>query len=771
MLRYLLINCFAVLSLSAITAPDDLLTFAKLAYEEAFKAEDKATKSERYTFVETLLTDYLKDNQESLDNGEPYYYLGKVHQFLKKGSPEEDFKKSVSLTSEGAIAGLTFLELGVLKYKAEEEGQALGYLKQATQHLEQKKLQHYAHYLLANVAYNQEGYEEAQASAQFVLNNSKEQQYKQACHLMLARISLSKEQYPEAYTHYQECLDAEQGAVKAEALKKCTILSQTLDVEKTVDYCKLVLETADLKPFHSTAALLLMIHEMAQENLSHVLDYEKYGDEGLSKPHQEQRLYLLAKAYDAENEREKAVEFYQQLSKRAESSTTRFETAYILFTRKPLEKVTLKELQEFLEEFKEEFGQDTRYQSVTLLQAEKFYEKRRLDDALSLYTSLDRKALEAGNLQTVDYKICKIHLVKERFSQATDAINFFVKQYPKEQKGAYLHYDRATLALGIEKVSEAKISLEKVLLGHKVPDDLKFNALTALANVCLNEKSYQEAVKHYGTLVRDFEGQAEKPQDILEWNFWLAYSYYKIDALVEARQGFIRLREKAPDYKILEVTKVLALMSYKEEKVEELQREVARYRKLKAPPLPATIYTYLALDSANKKLWVQAWSYFKEVPPASNDERVYTSPLLELYTEAAVETTHYKEALHAVKILEKESLAPYNKARNLYRKGLALFHLSGAKKAESCVVEAIKINPSGLLKYQLLLLHGKVEYGIGNKENATRLLRQVVYFAPEKYKELKKEALVVLIDRMPSPLSEESKAILNEYKKELEILQ
>jgi len=82
----------------------------------------------------------------------------------------------------------------------------------------------------------------------------------------------------------------------------------------------------------------------------------------------------------------------------------------------------------------------------------------------------------------------------------------------------------------------------------------------------------------------------------------------------------------------------------------------------------------------------------------------------------------------------------------------------------------MRLNPAGDLKYQLLLLAGKAEIDLGEIENGTRLLKQVILLSPKNQNSLKVTALDKLINHSRNNPTPENQKLLEEYKKELEKL-
>ena len=118
--------------------------------------------------------------------------------------------------------------------------------------------------------------------------------------------------------------------------------------------------------------------------------------------------------------------------------------------------------------------------------------------------------------------------------------------------------------------------------------------------------------------------------------------------------------------------------------------------------------------------------------------------------------------------LKQQQLSPYQEAQNYYHSSRAQYAIQGPENAKEDLDKGMRLNPSGILKYELLLLAGKIELSLNQTENGTRLLKQVSLLAPKEYIHLKQEALNVLINQAQKNLTPENLKLLEEYKKELE---
>jgi len=212
------------------------------------------------------------------------------------------------------------------------------------------------------------------------------------------------------------------------------------------------------------------------------------------------------------------------------------------------------------------------------------------------------------------------------------------------------------------------------------------------------------------------------------------------------------------------------------ENVDALQGELDFYQKQFKELLPSTLYLYVALENYKKSDYKKSWWSFQRVVKLE-DKNTYTPlevPILEAYVKVAIENKEYAASQHISTHLKTVELVPYNKALNLYYSALSQYKNQQkpelTKTAQEDILEAMRINPGGDLKYQVLNIAGQIDIDLGEVANGTRLLKQVILLSPENQDHLKIEALNKLITHTTNHPSPENQKLREEYKKELEKL-
>ena len=752
---------------------EDLFLLAQLTYQEAEKEQNEKEAKLGLELAEKQFSQYIEKFPKNEHSSQAYFFLGACQTKLKKDQEaNKAYVEVLKRTNQGKIAGAAALKLGVAQYQHQEYESAIQYLNLAVDNLTPSKSRTYAKFVIAMSNEKIGNIDELLAAAKELINDKSATEYHNRAHLLLANHALQEKDLLTAYKHYKVCIEDKNEEIRAQAVQKCAQLAAQLGgSDAALEYLVEILDTPSLKELHPSSALVLMSRASKGKLWDKVTSLEQYGDGGLKKEQKNQRLLLLAQAFDKQEKQEKATKYYDLLSREAEGTKTGFEVSYLRLSTTPVEKVSMNQIEKFLFLYKREFEQETKYASVQLLRAEKLYQDEKFEQATAGYDAIDLDRIDQQNVPTILYRLCKIAIESEDLEQSISYIAIFQREFPNDPRGAFLEFDKASLFSDSDKLNEAIEGYEAVLTHPQANRELKSASLQFLGKGYLKKELYEKSVGAYDNLLLQYTSGITKSQKA-DWYFWLAFAQYKQKLHKSAEANFKEARNLDKKNQKIDCTKYLALIAFTEKDHSLLKDEVANYEKLKQPPLPSPIYMSLALNEAKEKNWEPAWQYFQSA--TNTDELLKNSKaknsLLETYAEVALETNNLEDTRAVSKALKSRDLPPYRRALNLYHLALAENTISGAKVAQAEAEEAILINPSGDLKYKLLLLAGTIEVELENVENGSRLLKQVAYFAGDKNQALKKAALKELIKTVKTNPDSEAQKQYKEYQKELKQL-
>ena len=775
--RLVLICFFSAFPLSSFTTAtplkadlaDDLYTIAQLSYNEA----SKKNKPAEYKLAAEKFAKYLEKFPEHPNSASGCIYLASC--LSKLGKNEEALQAYLEVLKRsptGPQAGAAALQLGLAQYETKDYARAIQYLTIANKELPQSSSSVFGVYVKALSHQKLEKYDKARDDFLFVLNQEEGKKYHSRSKFHLGETYFKTGEFNKSYQFFQGCTEDSDMEIKALSTYKCAIIAQKLgDTDKATDYFKKVLKMGDLKEWHSSSALILMVNAEKKKDWKVISQYERYGDIGLSGPQTLKRLELLAKSYQAQDDTKKAQSYYSKLARLSEGTSTGFEVAYYQITSKARKKVSINETNHFLKTYQKQFSSDERYESVKLLKAEILYENSNYEEALKVYNSLDTDKIAPENIPTIGYRICKIAVLLKEKDSAISYINQYARKYPEDSRTTYLLYDKATILAELTHTDEAIRGFEEVINHKNAPEDILRSSWQYIAKLNLEQKNYQKAVGAYESLNLKFSTGTPSKQKA-EWYFWLAYSQYKLEKFVEAKQNFLTVRALSRSFQPEETAELLALIAYNEKDSVALRKEVINYEKLGGSSLPEPIYLILALEDSKNENWGEAWNYFNKYISLEKlyEIEAYTPPILENYAQVAFMTENWTELKVITNFLKPKDLGAYRKALNLFRSGTATYYLNGAEDAKKEVEEALLINPEGRLRHELLLLHGKIEMETGEKENGTRVLKRVYQFGGKDTHDLKVNALNYLIKSLKPDKTSNTQPLIKEYQKELEQL-
>lgn len=776
-LTLLCLILLAPLKLSAeslkATPEKDLFTLAQFAYQKAVNTKKPEQAKEEFQYAEKKLFQFVQKFPRSASSMEAYYFLANTQLKLEKEKEAlTAYVQVLRRTNEGPIAGASALQVGSAQLGAKDYVGSLEYLSLAEKNLSGTASGARASYMKAIALQKLEQWEKADLTLNEVLANEKGKSFHSRAHFKKGEYALQCEDLPAAYQHFQACTSDPDLKIRAQAVHKSALLAQKLGDEKAaLGYFSRVLKTPSLNEHHPSSALILMLNAEGKKDWKTILKQEKYGAEGLTENQAEKRLLLLARAYESTGNKKKAQALFTEIASTAEGSKTGFEVSYQQLAGTKIENLPLEQIEKFLKIYTAEFSADPRYESVRLIHAEKLNAEERYEEAVAAYKRINLDQIAEENHPIIAFRIAKGLLNGKTPTESFPYIDQFQSSFPDDARAPYLLYEKGHVEIAQNTIDKALTSFTQVIQHKKSDKALLKNAWISLAELHLKQERYPEAIAAYESLCLKYASGSEKAEQSL-WNFWLGYAQFQLQKNKEAQRNFLNARKLNKKSKPVEIAQFLSLIAFKERQTDTLKAEVAMYEALSSDPLPTPLYLYLAIEDAKKKSWPSSWKNFQKcVSPSSFSSGEHSVTVLETYAQAALETRHFPELKAVTSHLKTETLEPYRKATNLYRSGLSLYELEGAKKAEKDVEDALLINPAGRLKNELLLLHGMIEMDLGRTGNGTRVLKRIIEFPGKDEKELQISALKFLIKKTKENPSPESLNQLKSYQSKLDSLQ
>jgi len=770
-----IITLFAIAFLShgetlKINPADDLYTAAQISLSQAQQAPTPAKAKVEFESAETWFKKFLESFPTDKRAADATYFLAvSQSQIDKVELANANYRRYLAYQLTGKMAGTAALQLALTSYNEKDYAQAVNYLDIATANLPPGKSRTLSHYTRAIcLQKSPESQGDMRNDLLYVLSKEDGKPYYEKSHFLLAGEYLKEKLYLDAYKLFQQSIKSKDAQIRSQSLHKCALLSQKLnEPEAAFKYNQLVLKNKSLKPYHPSAALYLMNVAAQKQDWKKVISYKKYGESSLSDELKTKRSLMIGQAHIGLGETEKASPFMKHVVENATGTPLAFDAQYLLLSRSEPKSLDRKAASDFLSLYSVTHDNDPRLQNIKLLIAEHDFLEKRYSEALTSYNELQPELLSDENLPTIGFRLIMCYLKLEK--PASPLIDQFVQKYPDDPRSPYLLFEQVTQLIKAEKNAEAISTLERVLTFNNLESDLRQPAELQLAKLFIKTNNYEKAEAAYRHVFKTHK--ANKTQNA-SWLFWMGYSQYQQKNYSQASQNFKSARKFNAKEKAQELSKLLALSSYNLKELAPLEEELKYHQKTFKTLLPASLYLYVALEHYKQSAYTKAWWGFERaiIPENLVSYEELNPEILIAYCKSAIATKHYAPAQKITNSLKSKELAPYDKALNFYHCALATYELEGAHNAQADIDEGMRLNPAGDLKYQLLLLAGKAEIDLGEIENGTRLLKQVILLSPKNQNSLKVTALDKLINHSRNNPTPENQKLLEEYKKELEKL-
>ena len=748
---------------------EDLFTMAQLSLQQAQRAKKPERIKIEFQSAETWFTKFLQSYPRDAKAPEATYYLAVSQAQL--GKPKESllsYKKHLSYKRPGTMAGSASLQLGMHSYNAKEHEQAYPYFSLAVENLPLGKSKTLAHYTRALCAQKLENSDTYVPDLLYVLEQPDGRAYHDKCQFLLANEYLKAKQYDTAFHYFEGTTQSSDRQIKSQSILKCAVLAQKLgDTKSSLGYHRQALKLSELKAYHSTSALSLMNASAQEEDWKQVISFAKFGDQRLSEELQSKRNLMIGQAYLALGQNAQADPYLKKAITSPTGAAHAFDVQYTLLSKHKAENLPRQDAQNFLSTYKSSHQESPKYHSVKLLSAEHDFLAKKHFESLALYQSIRADLLAPENLPIIHYRVIQNLLKLGKTEKANPLIKQFITDYPSDQRTPYLLYDHATKMVEANQVTEAIPILQNLAQNTTSPATLRQSSDLLLAKLYLSQKEFAAAEAAYLKLFKTYKADTKENSS---WLFWIGYSQYNQKKHVEANKSLLQSRQYDQSENAQELNRYLALCAYHLKDPTSLENELKRYEQNHKTLLPPALYLYLALDHHKQGRSPSAWWGFERALIPGNPESLssHKPAVLEAYCKTALATEHYKEMLLVSSYLKQQQLSPYQEAQNYYHSSRAQYAIQGPENAKEDLDKGMRLNPSGILKYELLLLAGKIELSLNQTENGTRLLKQVSLLAPQEYIHLKQEALNVLINQAQKNLTPENVKLLEEYKKELE---
>ena len=745
----------------------DIFTAAQMAYQQAASAKGSDAQKAEFAMAEHWLNKFLAEFPSHQNSAQAYYYLASAQsQQGKKPEAIQSYAEILKRTKSGEMAGTAAIQVGYTVFQSGNKQEALPYLDIATRELAKGKSKTFAHYLRALCLQNSGRSSDYLSSLDYVLSQKNGSKFHDRCSFLKAGTYLKTEQYSKALALYEKCAQSSNSEIKTQSIHKCALLAQQLGKSSdTLKYFSTVLDTPALKQHHPKSALILLNSYAQSQKWKQALTLEPYGTEGLTSSQIQSRSLLLAKSYDNLDQWTKALPYYQAVAKSASGSDLGFNVSYLLLSKFTPETLPLDSANDFLSTYQSQSNE--KYHGILLLKAETLFQQGKLKDALPVYQSIKASLLSSENQKTIAYRICYLLLNSASPERSIPAIVSFTSEHADDKRTPHLLFDLAGLYTTQTEYSKAIQAYTTAAAHSFTTPEITLIGRQQIAKLYTKVEDYPAAAQAYQLLL-DKHQKGQEASTLSEWTFWHGVSSFKIQDWATAK---VALRQTRPvSTYATESTQYLALLAYQQKDATELLDELKHYESLSSKPLATPLYLYVAVENMKSQSYPNAWwGFTRSIKPTTPESYSTLDPvILEAYAECAHQLKQYQELKLMTAYLKQVELPAYRKVLNLYRSGLALYHSEGAAAAQTDVEDAVRMNPGGTLKYDLLLLAGQIEHGLGHTANASRLLKQVVYFSAPEQKTAKIQALELLIKSAQQ--SSDNQEELAGYQKELELL-
>lgn len=743
----------------------DLFQSGVLLYSEANKSEKEVLKRKKLKQSKKWFARYVESFPAHKDRLQALSYLANIS--LKLNNEKEAakwFQAIRNSENSGKLGSKAAAYLGEKAFRRKAYQDAVEQFNYILENESVTGNESRLHYLLGISYTNLEQSDLAKASFQKVLEAG-EEKYKGHSALLLGQFSLREKELPDALQLFQLAKQSTQGKNYQKALTALASTAfQLKDYELAEKSYREILQSSELEKEHGLAAFVLMDLAWQNENFEELVRYREFPTKGLSKEVQTKRAYILAKSFDKLGNEPQAQQYYREIISLEGGSKMAFEASYLLIARNS--NATGEELASFLNQFRP-LRETAQYQTVLLKYAEALYSGERYKDAIQYYEEIIPELL---NLENQSIALYHHALASKKGSkvQAERLFQNFITQFPEDAKAPFAQYHLAEFWLENGEESKAQRAFETIVADASSAS-LSKSSLKYLAGLYMEQKDFKASLGAYERLLLNYpEASLEERAD---WQFWAGYACLQLKETVSALAFFQQAKSKNAEKYEQEATRYLCLSLYELKREEELRKEVQRYTAARfQPALPEAIFLWLGSEAVKEERWDVAWKNFTNGIDLQNLSATNAVSLNQF-----ILTGHHLEKSQTILpviqyLLPKEKEDSYAKANLLYFKAHALWKSKGAKTAIPVSDEAIRMNPSGALKYQLLLLQAQLSDELQNPQDTKRLLYQLIEFTPSSESEVKKESIRLMLKLLKSEPQFDEKEV-NRLEKALQALE
>jgi TolA-binding protein len=537
--------------------------------------------------------------------------------------------------------------------------------------------------------------------------------YREYARLALAGALASSGQKAEALTLYESVATPKNPPIlQAEAAVKAGALASELgDKKRAEQLFESVVKMSEAGQWKAVAflgALRLYAASQDHKKLTSISDNDL---ELLAGDYQAEALALMASSFRATNNNARALEFYQRLAKKFPKSPAarkaRFQRIVVL--HEAGDKTARAELEAFLADA-DEAGERER---GTLLLAELLFQEGRFADAAKSYGAILNSGLPSDLKRQAEFKYGWCLANANNPAEAVKVFTGFLEKYPDSDFAAAAHAQRGLARQQLKDYKPALEDFQKII--DQWPKSPERELALQQKALILGQLEDYDAMK---AAFLEFLEAYPKTKGRAQAEYWIGWADFEKKDYKAALPRLSRARELEPSTYADRAGIRIALCYYYTENRTELLGELG---KLKAEALPADVYRWLGLRSAQEGDFAAADKALSLVV-ASGKPDAETWIVL---AESRNTLGRPAEALQAADSYLALVQDPYARARGLLVVAEARRGLKEFGPAQTAAEEALMLQPEGRLNAVGRMTVAEIAFSKGEFEAAAKAFLSV----------------------------------------------
>ncbi len=738
----------------------DLFDFATLNYNSASQEKDPKKRERAYRSAAKSFDKLIRKFPRDPKALESWYFLALCYREVGETEASRACFEAVATNwNTGKFVEASALFLASDDYQAEKWKSAAKWFKIVAKTTQDNKVKHEALYRIF-LCYHKLNDKPNILLALRAVIFAGDSPFEEKARLAISRLYQNTQSPQQAYDNYILLTDSKNDEIRAEATLQAALTAQVLgkkDLTKT--WFKKALSEKNLKEQHGNTQLALMGLHYEDQEWAAVISTFQMGRFELPKEAQLQSLIMAAKSYEALGKKDQVLKLYEQISQLSPGSASSYQAAYRILIRDHQNQAPNfpQSAEAFLQNYAAAHPKDPKIHSARLLLAEHYYRAKKHARAITHYRDLDLTLIDPSNILGVRYHVAKSQLALKNEKGALAAISAFLSQFPTSKQATQLRLERAELLTSLGRDHEALEDYQKVLKASNDPS-LKRTILLRLSAIYKEKKDWENftAMQEKILLLPKLDQKTAATA-----NFWLGWNEFRLKKSASAEPYLRKARQLDPKNFTPKVGPLLVRAAYQAEDTTLLEQEIKLLRaSSKSTKLPSAILRWLGATLSKAGEHPRAWPFLHE---GLADTSSPASPLIwKLYTQSALETAHFKEALRgagAILTLEKNA---YRKAEALFLKAQAQLGLQQFNEARQATSDALDLRPQGELDVRLRLFAGDIDMAQAKPGDAIKhyTIVQSLYAKTEADK---KEALDKVISALKAIGTPEALKQLKKY--------